>query len=282
MRQLEGIQIHPLAEAFPMIAEADWSAFVADIRDHGIRQPIVWGADGTTLIDGRNRLSAWLELGNTVESAPSTRLAENEDEFSFIVSLNLSRRQLTRGQVVCTAARAMPAYEGRAKLRQEATRFGGAGAGKFNSTAAEESGHDFHTGEANIRRAARLLRERQDLFLQVESGLINMHQAQKQIDKSVSSYTRTEDIRQPDTESELKPSQILEWFRTYSMDTAEETMLTAMEIMERRINSVPGGSHPFTQDEVNILGNGSGRFSVRAQERADIREMNDRARGPRE
>ena len=66
--------IHPAAEAFPLMKDADpaaFTAFVADIKANGLRDPIVkwWSEDNSQfLIDGRNRFDALAQLGLLFET----------------------------------------------------------------------------------------------------------------------------------------------------------------------------------------------------------------------
>ncbi len=50
------MQAHPAANLFPMMNDDEYAALVADIHQHGQRDPI-WTLDGQ-IIDGRNRWSA--------------------------------------------------------------------------------------------------------------------------------------------------------------------------------------------------------------------------------
>jgi phage N-6-adenine-methyltransferase len=87
------MQFHPVASMFPMMEGAEFDAFVSDIATHGQLEPIVV-YEGMVL-DGRNRWRACERLG----LVPETREWENgRDPESFVVSLNLHRRHLSREQ----------------------------------------------------------------------------------------------------------------------------------------------------------------------------------------
>src|SRR5262245_13824199 len=57
------LEIHPFAEAFPLLKDINpegWEAFVADIKARGVQEPITLYED--KVIDGRNRYLACREL----------------------------------------------------------------------------------------------------------------------------------------------------------------------------------------------------------------------------
>ena len=82
------INFHPLAEIFPLIEGREFSELVADVRAHGLREPVVLH-DGQ-ILDGRNRYRACLEAGIKPTFAPYS----GNDPLGYVISLNLRRRQL--------------------------------------------------------------------------------------------------------------------------------------------------------------------------------------------
>src|SRR5258708_1252220 len=56
-----GLEVHPLAEIFPLMSGAEFEKFVADIKIKGVLDPL-WIYLGK-VIDGRNRLRACERLG---------------------------------------------------------------------------------------------------------------------------------------------------------------------------------------------------------------------------
>lgn len=92
-QNLNDLPVHPAAELFPLMPEAEFEALKEDIRVNGQNDDIVlW--DGQ-LLDGRHRLRACTELG--IE--PSyTKLPKAIDPIAWVVSHNLHRRHLTTAQ----------------------------------------------------------------------------------------------------------------------------------------------------------------------------------------
>ncbi len=95
----EPIRFHEYAEAFPWLEGAALDALREDIRQHGVREPIVM-LDGA-ILDGRNRYMCARELG--IEY-PVVEYA-GDDPLAFVVSLNLLRRHLNESQRAAAAAR---------------------------------------------------------------------------------------------------------------------------------------------------------------------------------
>jgi hypothetical protein len=94
--------VHPLAASFPMLEGEELDALVDDIRANGLLNPIVLDTSGQ-LIDGRNRLNACKLAG--VEPTFVTR---EVDPIAYILSLNVHRRHLSKGQQAMAYAMAYP------------------------------------------------------------------------------------------------------------------------------------------------------------------------------
>jgi len=90
-------EIHPIANIFPAMADAEFQALKADIEQYGQREPI-WLFEGK-VIDGRHRLRACVELGKS----PRTEVYDGFDATAFVVSLNLHRRHLSASQLAFVA-----------------------------------------------------------------------------------------------------------------------------------------------------------------------------------
>ncbi len=109
---LANLQPHPAADLFPMMEGEEFAALVADIREHGLRIPILI-TESNHILDGRNRYRALKELDVTAPDSDGLwsddpgsyelyRLnipGDDPDEaVQFVMSVNLHRRHLTPEQ----------------------------------------------------------------------------------------------------------------------------------------------------------------------------------------
>lgn len=91
---------HKAAEIFPMMSAEEFNGLVADIREHGLLEPIVMVGD--EILDGRNRFKACIAAG----IAPRTVQWDGKGiPHDFVVSHNLHRRHLNTGERGLIAAR---------------------------------------------------------------------------------------------------------------------------------------------------------------------------------
>jgi hypothetical protein len=147
------LPVFPAADVFPMMAEEELQELAADIKENGLREPLVIAdvgivnGDGevaleTMLVDGRNRREA-CRLANV---RPEVRLLNGEDPIAYVISANLHRRHMTNGQ------RAMAV----ALIRPEPEQGKGGGRGKKNFAG---SGEVSGVAHQRISQARMVLKE---------------------------------------------------------------------------------------------------------------------------
>jgi len=115
---MTNLRIHPVAAKFPALADEEFQQLVADIKTNGQHAAIVLTADGTTIVDGINRWKAC----TAAEIEPKFRnLPKSYDELAiinFIISANMRRRDLEKGQKAMIGLEIAPDLEAAARERQ--------------------------------------------------------------------------------------------------------------------------------------------------------------------
>jgi N6-adenosine-specific RNA methylase IME4 len=112
------IPFHPLADIFPLIEGEDFQHLVTDIRDHGLREPIVL-LEGL-ILDGRNRYRACVAAGLIPEALTAPNVGQLKyfhsllraghpmppqgELLAYVISKNLQRRHLDASQRAMVAA----------------------------------------------------------------------------------------------------------------------------------------------------------------------------------
>jgi hypothetical protein len=154
---------HPLANLFPLLEGEDFDELVADVRAHGVREPI-WLYEGK-ILDGRNRHAAAQAAG--VECP--MRTYEGNDPIEFVVSLNLKRRHLSTSQRAMIAA-------------QLATLKNGQRSDLVQAPSIEEAAALLNVGHASVERA-KFVREHggEELIHAVQSGEVTVGGAVERI-----------------------------------------------------------------------------------------------------
>lgn len=115
---LAKMPVHDTAALFPMMDESNGkelgalSQLASDLKANGCHTPVVTYKG--TILDGRNRLAAARLVG--IEFLPTTEY-EGADPLSYVLSLNLHRRQLTKAQLVELAMKLWPQVEAKAATR---------------------------------------------------------------------------------------------------------------------------------------------------------------------
>jgi hypothetical protein len=96
-------EAHPVATLFPMMSDEELDELAADIKANGLLNPIVLDENGI-LIDGRNRQEAC----RRAQVEPTYAALNGVDPVAFIMSANVSRRHLNKGQQAMAVAFAYP------------------------------------------------------------------------------------------------------------------------------------------------------------------------------
>jgi ParB-like chromosome segregation protein Spo0J len=157
---------HPVSELFPLMEGPDFEALVADIREHGLQEPVVRHPDGS-ILDGRNRFLACQRLGLPCPQVDWT--GEPGTEIQYVVSANMRRRHLTAGQraMIATGIAKLPQGVRQIGTRaDEPTQAQAAGmlavstravglAAKIQDEAPPEAVEAVKNGEMSLREAAR-------------------------------------------------------------------------------------------------------------------------------
>ena len=98
------LRAHPIAELVPDMTPDQYSALRHDIREHGLRTPIVM-YEGMVL-DGRNRARAWYDVRGNWD-VPSTEFKGTPEEaIAYVRSHNIKRRHLKPSQIAYYEAQA--------------------------------------------------------------------------------------------------------------------------------------------------------------------------------
>ena len=101
------LPVHPAADVFPMLDDDELAELANDISENGLQQPVVVAQVGEEwmLIDGRNRRAAC----KLVRVEPAYTVLDGvADIGEHILSLNIYRRHMTKGQRAMAVARIYP------------------------------------------------------------------------------------------------------------------------------------------------------------------------------
>ena len=120
---IKKLPVFPAADIFPMMAKDDLAELAEDIKVNGLREPVVVAdVDGKPmLVDGRNRRAAC----DIAKIKPEYRTLNGEDLNAFVISMNIRRRHMTKGQQAMAVAMVYPEPEkgGRGKKSSKIEEF---------------------------------------------------------------------------------------------------------------------------------------------------------------
>ncbi|USE39218.1 MT-A70 family methyltransferase [Endozoicomonas sp. SCSIO W0465] len=141
------LAFHAIADIFPLMDGQPLADLTDDIKQHGLREPI-WLYDGQ-ILDGRNRYRACLAAG--VE--PVFADYQDDDPVGFVVSLNLHRRHLNKGQKAISAGKAADAK------KEDNLKRGSEGQIRpSGKTTISEAAKQFDVGSTTVKSAKQVLK----------------------------------------------------------------------------------------------------------------------------
>lgn len=97
---MKSMDVHPVADLFPMLAEDELAELAEDIKTRGLLQPIMLDGEGR-ILDGRNRLAA-CELAGI---EPDFTTYDGDDPDGYALAVNGQRREMTKRQKSIVGAR---------------------------------------------------------------------------------------------------------------------------------------------------------------------------------
>lgn len=164
------MKIHPIAEIFPRMSDAEFDELKADIDTFGVREPVwTWNKQ---VIDGRHRVMACEELRI---KCPTREYQGTEAELvAFVLSLNLKRRHLNASQRAMVAANltALSIEE-----KEDAPPIGG-------HPTAQQSAELMNVGTRSVERAKKV----------IEDGVPALQDAVKRGDVSVAAAAEVAEL----------------------------------------------------------------------------------------
>jgi protein gp37 len=191
-------EVHPFADAFPLIEGEEFAELVLDVKRNGLREPITLSADKSTLVDGRNRYRACEAAGlDPVFEALPGRYDEGM-VLDLIVSKNAARRHLNPGQKAFVALKYEEMYaattksgypEGRDRTRSDAEIVADRPSGEDRKAREKAAGVVGASGRL-VQRAKAVQRDAPDLAEKVRSGEIALDAADRQRKERVRSQPK--------------------------------------------------------------------------------------------
>jgi hypothetical protein len=117
--QPEKMKIHSAADVLPMLPAEELKELADNIKANGLLHPIIVD-DKDQIVDGRNRLAAC----RMAKVKPKFEKLNGRDPRDYIISANLARRNLTKGQQAMVVAMLYPEPEkgGRGKKSEARNR----------------------------------------------------------------------------------------------------------------------------------------------------------------
>lgn len=161
-------ELHPLCTLFPRLDGNEFNALKEDIKQNGLRQPIVL-KEGM-ILDGGNRYRACVDAGIEPEFVEF----DGDNIVSFVLSANLHRRHMTPGQQAAIVASAQDWSKANIQGQNKIT---GNVTGDTVSDRAAQSG----ASDKTQRMADKVAKADPELAKQVAHGEISLPKAVEKI-----------------------------------------------------------------------------------------------------
>jgi len=164
-------RFHAASQIFPMMDPGEIANLADDIKNNGLREPIVLDSQKGLIVDGRNRFLACRIAG----VKPQYVVWDGRGSLlSYVVSLNLHRRHLDASQRAMVAAKLATLCDGQRQL------------GKFAEVATQaEASEMLNVGERTIRHAREVTAHGvPELVAAVERGRVSVSAAADLADDS--------------------------------------------------------------------------------------------------
>jgi len=179
------IEVHPVAEKFPLLVGSDYEELVRDIRDRGQLHPVV--IHGNQLLDGRNRVRACDEL-NIAPVEIEWDAPDGVTAGEWIISTNLQRRHLTSQQRAMLAADPdiLDVLEAEARERQGTRTDLGDIVEKIpqGSKSRDEAARTFQTNDRYVQVAKKIRKRKPELVEPVINGTLTLTEAKKEVESA--------------------------------------------------------------------------------------------------
>lgn len=179
------VNIHPAADALPMLEDDAAASLLADVKAHGLRERIkIWidrARETLWLVDGRNRTRAAAAAGLKCDSVVEWVSFDDDAEVArYVFSLNLERRHLNSSQRAMAGARLLPMFEEAARERQGARSdltSAPIGTEVRVHRADEEAADALNTSARSVARAKKVLNDAPELAPLVDAGQLSVSAA---------------------------------------------------------------------------------------------------------
>jgi DNA modification methylase len=208
------MKIHPAAEIFPMLSDEELDSLAVDIKTHGLRHPLVM--HDRELLDGRNRLAACKIAGVD----PSFVEYEGDSPVSFVISVNIKRRQLDASQRACVAVEIMPMLAVEAEKRLHLAKGRGV-KGEANlphvkraPQARDQAADVVSISPRMVQYAKEIKAKNPEAFERVKSGEVTVNEVQQEIKREKRESIKIEQNKQVEIRATVTLGQCTAWLDT--------------------------------------------------------------------